>query len=69
MDANQDLFGLAACNLFSCMFGGVLVSGSFSRTALAAEVGGRTPLANIYLGKPGSAWDSCGWIGVSGCGV
>lgn len=42
--------GLACCNLLSCAFGGVIVSGSFGRTALAAEVGGRTTLTNLYLG-------------------
>jgi sulfate permease, SulP family len=50
LDANQDLFGLACCNLLSSAFGGVIVSGSFSRTALAADVGARTPLTNLFLG-------------------
>lgn len=34
----------------SCAFGGVVVSGSSSRTALSADVGGRSTLTNLYLG-------------------
>jgi SulP family sulfate permease len=47
VDPNQDLVGLGAANVASGLFGGYPVTGGFSRTAVNATAGARTPLASI----------------------
>jgi SulP family sulfate permease len=47
VDANQELFGLGMANVTSGLFGGLPVTGGFSRTAVADAAGTRTPLASI----------------------
>jgi sulfate permease, SulP family len=44
---NNELFGLGAANVASGLFGGYPVTGGFSRTAVNATAGARTPLASI----------------------
>jgi SulP family sulfate permease len=47
VDPNQELIGLGAANVASGAFGGYPVTGGFSRTAVNATAGARTPLASI----------------------
>ncbi len=47
VEPNQELIGLGAANLASGLFGGYPVTGGFSRTAVNATAGARTPLASI----------------------
>ncbi len=47
VEPNAELIGLGASNLASGMFGGYPVTGGFSRTAVNAAAGARTPLASI----------------------
>ncbi|MBI5665113.1 MAG: SulP family inorganic anion transporter [Nitrospirae bacterium] len=49
-DVNQDLIGQGAANLAGSFFMSYPVSGSFSRTAVNLETGGRTGLTNIFSG-------------------
>jgi sulfate permease, SulP family len=44
---DNELFGLGAANVASGLFGGYPVTGGFSRTAVNATAGARTPLASI----------------------
>ncbi len=44
---NSELIGLGAANLASGLFGGYPVTGGFSRTAVNATAGARTPLASL----------------------
>jgi len=44
---NNELVGLGAANVASGLFGGYPVTGGFSRTAVNATAGARTPLASI----------------------
>lgn len=44
---NSELIGLGAANVASGLFGGYPVTGGFSRTAVNATAGARTPLASI----------------------
>jgi SulP family sulfate permease len=46
LDADRELVGLGAANLTSAAFGGLLVAGSFSRSAVNDQAGARTPVAN-----------------------
>lgn len=46
--ANRELLAIGAANFFGSIFRGLPVSGSFSRTAVNAQAGARTPLANIF---------------------
>ena len=48
IDANAELRGLGAANLVSAFSGAFPVTGGFSRTAVNAEAGARTPLAGIF---------------------
>lgn len=48
IDANAELRGLGAANIASALTGGFPVAGGFSRTAVNAEGGARTPLASIF---------------------
>jgi MFS superfamily sulfate permease-like transporter len=47
MDADRELFGFGASNIFSGLFGGFPVTASDSRTAVNFAVGGRTQLAGL----------------------
>ena len=47
VEPNQELIGLGAANVASGLFGGYPVTGGFSRTAVNATAGARTPLASI----------------------
>ncbi len=44
---NSELIGLGAANVASGLFGGYPVTGGFSRTAVNATAGARTPLASL----------------------
>lgn len=47
VDAGQELLALGAANLASAFVQGMPVTGGFSRTAVAAEVGVRSPIASV----------------------
>lgn len=47
VDPNQELVGLGAANVAAGVFSGQPVTGGFSRTAVNATAGARTPLASI----------------------
>ncbi len=45
---NQELVGLGVANLGAAVFSGYPVTGGFSRTAVNAQAGARTPMAGIF---------------------
>lgn len=47
VDSNRDLFGLGAASFVSGLFGGLPVSASDSRTAVANNAGGKSQVANL----------------------
>jgi len=47
VDANRELLALGAANLTSSVIGGYVVTGGFSRTAVNAQAGARSPLAGL----------------------
>ncbi len=47
ISANQELIGLGAANVGAALVGGYPVTGGFSRTAVNAQAGARTPLAGL----------------------
>ena len=47
LDANRELVGLGLANLGAALFRGYPVTGGFSRTAVNAQAGARTPLAAL----------------------
>ena len=47
VNANQELFALGMANLGGALFQGYPVTGGFSRTAVNAQAGARTPLAAV----------------------
>ncbi|WP_226662176.1 SulP family inorganic anion transporter [Microbulbifer aggregans] len=47
LNADGELLGLGAANMASAFSGGLPVAGSFSRTAVNAEAGARSPLAGV----------------------
>ncbi|MCB0990155.1 MAG: solute carrier family 26 protein [Acidimicrobiales bacterium] len=47
VEPNSELVGLGAANVASGLFGGYPVTGGFSRTAVNATAGARTPLASL----------------------
>ena len=47
IDSNQELIGLGAANAAAAFFSGQPVTGGFSRTAVNADAGARTPLASV----------------------
>lgn len=47
LDPNNELMGLGAANVASGLFGGYPITGGFSRTAVNATAGAKTPLASI----------------------
>lgn len=50
IDANQEFVGQGLANVAAGVFSGFAVSGSFSRSAVAAETGARTPMASVISG-------------------
>lgn len=49
-EVNQEFFGQGLSQIVSAFFGGLPGSGSFSRSALIEQCGGKTRLANIFFG-------------------
>jgi high affinity sulfate transporter 1 len=47
VDANRDLVGLGAANVVSAVSGGITISASAARTAVAESVGSRTQVASL----------------------
>ena len=47
INANRELFAIGSANVAGSLFGGVPVSGSFSRSAVNVQAGARTPLAGV----------------------
>lgn len=47
IDANRELVGLGVANIAAGLFSGYPVTGGFSRTAVNAQAGARTPLASL----------------------
>ena len=47
VDPNRELVGLGAANVAAGVFGGYPVTGGFSRTAVNADAGARTPMASL----------------------
>ncbi len=50
MDASQEMIALGVCNIFGSFVGSYTTTGSFSRTAVNAASGVRTPMGGIYTG-------------------
>jgi MFS superfamily sulfate permease-like transporter len=50
IDANRELLALGTANIASGVSGGITASASAARTAVAEDVGGRTPLASALAG-------------------
>jgi SulP family sulfate permease len=50
IDSNQEFFGQGLANLATGLFSGYPCSGSFTRSAVAQQVGGRTALTGIVTG-------------------
>ncbi len=50
IDSNQEFFGQGLANLASGLFSGYPCSGSFTRSAVSQQVGGRTALTGIITG-------------------
>ena len=47
-DANQELVGQGAANIFSSLLGGLPATGAIARTAASIENGARSPLAGMF---------------------
>jgi len=47
IDANRELVGVGAANLFGSLFQSIPASGSFSRSAVNDQAGAKSPLANV----------------------
>ena len=50
LDSNQEFFGQGMANLLSGLLSGYPCSGSFTRSALAQQAGGRTPMTGVFTG-------------------
>ncbi|KAI9472398.1 MAG: sulfate transporter family-domain-containing protein [Benjaminiella poitrasii] len=50
INPDQEILAAGACNIISSFFGGFPSAGSFSRTAIMARSGSRTPLAGVFSG-------------------
>ncbi|OLL23730.1 Sulfate permease 2 [Neolecta irregularis DAH-3] len=50
IDPNQELIAIGIANIFGPFFGAYPATGSFSRTAIKAKAGVRTPLAGVITG-------------------
>lgn len=51
VDATQEMIAVGMCNIAGSFFKSYPVTASFSRGAVGAASGIRTPLAGIYTGK------------------
>lgn len=50
LDSNQEFVGQGLANIASGLFSGYTTSGSFVRSAISYDTGGRTPFANAFSG-------------------
>jgi len=50
LDSNQEFVGQGIANIATGLFSGYTTSGSFTRSGVNYEAGGRTPLASIFSG-------------------
>ena len=50
MEFYTELIALGACNMFVSWFTGTVAAGSFSRSAVAENVGSQTPLYSLFTG-------------------
>ncbi|KAI8337932.1 sulfate transporter family-domain-containing protein [Chlamydoabsidia padenii] len=50
IDSNQEIFTIGVCNILGSFFGGAPATGAFSRTAIMAKSGVRTPAGGIFSG-------------------
>ncbi len=50
LNSNQEFVGQGLASIVTGFFSGYAVSGSFTRSAINYEAGGRTPLANVFSG-------------------
>jgi len=50
LDSNQEFIGQGLANIVAGFFSGFSVSGSFARSAMNYEAGGRTPLSSVFSG-------------------
>ena len=48
VDPNRELAGLGAANIAAAFFGGLPVTGGFSRSAINFDAGARTPVAGLF---------------------
>ncbi|MGO4871427.1 MAG: SulP family inorganic anion transporter [Roseiarcus sp.] len=48
LNINQEFIGQGLANAIGCFFSGYVVSGSFNRSALNYDAGGRTPMAALF---------------------
>jgi SulP family sulfate permease len=48
LNINQEFIGQGLANAIGCFFSGYVVSGSFNRSALNYEAGGRTPMSALF---------------------
>jgi MFS superfamily sulfate permease-like transporter len=74
VNVTQEIFAMGMANLIGGMFSAYPATGSFSRSAVSADVGGKTPLQGIITGaRPslvGGRSNICHMLGVfSRCGI
>lgn len=50
LDSNQEFVGQGLSSIAAGFFGGYVVSGSFTRSAINYEAGGRTPMSSVFSG-------------------
>lgn len=50
LDSNQEFVGQGLANIAASLFSGYACSGSFVRSAVNYEAGGKTPLSNVFSG-------------------
>ncbi|GAA5795373.1 hypothetical protein HPULCUR_000729 [Helicostylum pulchrum] len=50
VDADQEILAIGVANVVGAFFGGYPATGAFSRTAIMARSGSRTPIAGIFSG-------------------
>ena len=48
IDPNRELFAVGMANIVGSFFQSFTISGSFSRTAINAQAGARTPISNVF---------------------
>lgn len=52
INPNQELIAIGVANILGSLFAAYPATGSFSRTAIKAKAGVRTPLAGVISGMP-----------------